>query len=381
MTVLSRSLATAIALTLGLIPVMAGPAHAADSNPAITWSVTPSAATGKDGRASFSYSVKSGVEITDYVAISNQGTTSTTFNLYATDAINDPKNGAFSLLPSNKPPVDLGAWATMPVKKVTVAPGTQARVPVTILVPSDATPGDHTAGIIASIYKLGPKTHGRQIRLEERVAARVYLHVAGAVAASVAATGLTSGFAPSLNPFGGGDASINYSVKNTGNLRVDVLQKATITGPFGIVLAHATGSPIRNVLPGQSVQEQLRAPGIPPLLLLWSTVRLTTESPTDTTQAASTFSDAGTVAPVLEVPKYPTFSSDSLTGAVPWMLLLVIAVIAAGIWVLVRYLGASRDRVYLAIDAAASEAREKALASKDESREELDAAKMPETVS
>ncbi|HEY5230858.1 MAG TPA: DUF916 domain-containing protein, partial [Galbitalea sp.] len=328
-------------------------------------------AAGDNSRSAFAYAVKPGVEIQDYVGVSNQGTKSTTFNTYAADAINDFKTGAFSLDAAGTKPTDLGSWIHLPEKTITIAPGKEARIPVTILVPSDATPGDHTAGIIASIIRKSTTANGKKIRVEERVAARVYLHVAGAVSAHVLASGLTSGFSPSLNPFAGGSSTVNYSVRNSGNLRVDVAQKITISGPFGIVLGHINGPSIRNILPGQAVQEQLRLTGIAPLLLVWSSVALTTAAPTDTIVTGTVLTDTGAVAAPIARPKYPTFSSSSLTGAVPWTLLLLLIVVGLGIWILARYLAASRDRVFLAIDAAAEEARAQALEQqKDSSKSE-----------
>jgi hypothetical protein len=362
MKALTRALGASLVLAFALVPLIAAPAQAADSTAPVTWGVRPTSASGDNSRAAFAYSVNPGVEIQDYVGISNQGTESTTFNTYATDGIDDPATGAFSLLAANKTPTDLGKWISLPEKTITIAPGKEARIPVTILVPSDATPGDHTAGIAASIVRNSTSATGKQIRVEERVAARVYLHVAGPVAARVSASGLTSSFSPSLNPFVGGASTVNYSVKNTGNLRVDVLQKVTITGPFGIVLGHTAGPRILNVLPGQSVQEQLHTAGVAPLLLLWSSVSLTTEAPTDTIAAGTVLTDQGTIAAPTDKPKYLAFSSDVLAGAVPWTLLALLVVLGIGIWILSRYVGASRDRVFLAIDQAAAEARDRVLA-------------------
>jgi hypothetical protein len=389
MNILARMAAAAAVISFALLPVIAdsaqaSPGHEAPAPAAITWSVSPAAAKGKDDRVAFAYSVNPGVEITDYVAVSNLGAKPTTFNVYATDATNDYRTGAFSLLPSAQKPVDLGSWIKLPVSKILVAPGTQARIPVTILVPSDASPGDHTAGIIASIVKTTKGAHGSTIRLEERVGARVYLHVIGKEVAQATTTGLTSSFSPSFNPFGAGQASVNYAVKNTGNVRVDVTQRLTIAGPFGIVLGHLTGPRIRNILPGESVQEKFADGGVPPLLLLWSTVKLTTAAPTDTIAAGTTRNASGAPAAPVAAPKPAETSNNSVTGAIPWTLLVLILVVAAGIWLLVRYVGASRDRVYLAIDAAAGRAREKTLAETgqdDESTERrLDDARTKEPV-
>jgi hypothetical protein len=357
MTFRTRLTATVAALAVALLPLLAEPAYAAEPPVAVTWGVRPAAATGPDTRSAFSYSVKAGVEIQDYLGVSNLGSTTTTFTTYATDATNDVKSGGFSLLPSGEKPVDLGSWISLRSATVTIAPGQEARIPITILVPSDAHPGDHTAGLIASIFRTGVASHGKQITVEERVAARVYLHVDGAVAINTAASGLTSTFSGSLNPFGSGTNTLSYAVTNTGNLRTDIAQQITIRGPFGIVLGHILGARITNLLPGEHVQEKLHTTGIPAAFLLWSTVTLTTLPPTDAITAGTTLTDRGTAAAQTAAPAYPTFSSDTLTGAVPWSLLLLVLLVGAAIWLLLRYIAVSRDQVYRAIDLAAEQAR------------------------
>lgn len=337
-------------------------AHAADSPVAVSWGVRPTSATGDNSRSSFAFSVKPGVEIDDYLGVSNQGTTETTFQTYAADATNDLKRGGFSLKPSSVKAVDLGSWIHFRSATVTVAPGQEARIPVTIVVPSDAHPGDHTAGIIASIFRASTKSEGKQVRVEERVAVRVYLHVAGAVAASVVANGVTSTFEPSLNPFSGGQTTVNYSIKNSGNVRVDVSQHLNISGLFGLPLGQIEGTLVTNLLPGQSVQQHISAPGIFPALLVWSNLSLTTRAPTDTVTAATTLTDGGVVAAPATAPTYSSFTAESVTAAIPWGLLLLLCILIAAIWLVTRYLAATRDRVYLAIDAAAAEARASALA-------------------
>ena len=271
-----------LAPALGAFAASGTPASRAGDPPPITWAVEPSTATGGTARASFAYSVKPGIQINDYIAISNFGKQSTTFNVYATDATNDYDSGAFGLLPANKKPSDVGAWITPAVKSMEVAPGKRAIVPFSLVVPSDATPGDHTAGIIASYISKSTNAKGEAIQVEQRVAARVYLRVAGTVAAKVATTGLVAGFSPSWNPFSGGTGSLDYAVSNSGNVRMDVKQDIVFTGPFGIRLGSIHPDPVVNILPGQAVHVHAETTGIAPLLFLWGAVNLKPGAPTDT---------------------------------------------------------------------------------------------------
>lgn len=373
MTLRTRISAAVVVLTVILLPAAAAavgeaaPAFADDAPLAVSWGVRPTSVTGDNSRSAFAYSVTPGVEIEDYIGISNKGTTTTTFQTYATDATNDPVLGGFALEPSGVTPVDLGSWIKFRSATISIEPGKEARIPITILVPSDAHPGDHTAGIVASVFRTDSAAKGRQIRVEERVAARVYLHVAGTEKASVVTSGLTSTFEPSINPFGGGTTRVNYSVRNTGNARVDVTQKLAVSGPFGIVFATVTGRRVINLLPGQAVQEQIDVPGIFPSFLVWSAVSLTTAAPTDTVAAETIRTDGGVVAAALIAPKYASVTSNAVTGAVPWALLVLASIVAAAVWLFTRYLAVSRDRIYLAIDAAAADARAMALAEREQS--------------
>ena len=202
--VLAAALVIAPVFGASAVPAIRGRPFAADPPP-ITWSVEPTDADGDDDRASLAYAVDPGTQITDYVAVSNFGDTVNTFDLYATDATNDFETGGFGLLPAARRAdrcrcVDHDRRT----RRVTVrARRARAVIPFTLLVPSDATPGDHTAGVIASFTTESTDAEGQAINLEQRVAARVYLRVSGDPVAAVEATGLVAGFAPSWNPFGG----------------------------------------------------------------------------------------------------------------------------------------------------------------------------------
>lgn len=335
-------------LAIGATPALAAPAGSAADTPSPTWSVEPSDAAGGDERAAFAYAIDPGTQIIDYVAISNFGTETTTFDLYATDATNDFETGAFSLLPAADSAVDLGSWITVDQNEIEIAPGARAVVPITVLIPSDATPGDHTAGVIASVTARSDEG----VAIEQRVAARVYLRVSGDVAASVEATGLTSGYSPPWNPFGGGDSTVDYAVTNTGNVRVDVTQTVVVRAPFGIELARLTGDEVINLLPGQSQRVSLRALGIPPVLLLWSTVTLEPGAPTDRVPESAEQDAAGQPVPPREEIDYPLTVAESLSGAVSWTLLALIVVVGFLVWLGIRYVAVTRQRMFDAIDEA-----------------------------
>lgn len=353
----SRIAAASAALALvGASALIAGPVAAATPTPdpgaPTTWSVVPAGTRGADGRQAFAYNVKPGSLIQDEVAIANTGQVAETFRIYGTDAFTDRKTGAFSLLVASQKPTDVGSWISIPTREQVIQPNQELRIPFQISVPTDATPGDHSAGIIASVIVKTKGTDQANITVEERVAARVYLRVVGPLKAAVASVGQTSAYAPNLNPFAPGSSSVDYGVKNTGNVRVDVAQTIALTGPFGIPLASFSGQRIRNLLPGSTAQQSQRA-DVWPLLLVWTTVKLKTLAPTDTVTAADVRDLTGATVAVQAPPVSATSSADTIAAAIPIALLLIVVVLGALVWSVARYIRMSRERVWEAIEEAA----------------------------
>lgn len=366
-----------VAVALGLSPVALGalgvaqPGSATAAEGEVTWSVEP-VPTPAGQRRTFEYSTDPGTQIIDSVLITNSGTTAAEFLIYATDAINEYETGAFSLLKRDEEPTDVGAWITTASDKLTIEPGQQATVPFNLLVPSDATPGDHVAGIVAAVLTKSEQ-EGSVVTIEQRVGARVYLSVSGVPEVGVETSGLTSGFSPSLNPFAPGTVSVSYDLRNTGNLRLDVNQQIQIAGPFGIPLGTHTPDPLSELLPRQTVRVTAEIPAIGALLLAWSTVTLTPgpigtagEVESDSTEpspAATPAADAtetpvdGAVAEE-DLIVFQTVSATTMTLAVSWTLLLVVILVAAAGYLVWRYVSGTRERLYQAIDDAVAAARD-----------------------
>lgn len=386
-------IALAFALAIVAIPIASSViiAQAAPSAPAaegdITWSVEP-IQTPDGVRRSFEYAVDPGTQIVDSMVITNSGETSAEFLIYATDAINEFETGAFGLLEREAEPTDAGAWITTASDALTIEPGMQAIVPFNLLVPSDATPGEHVAGVIAAVITAG-SSDGAAVELEQRVGARVYLTVSGALEAGVEIEGLTSGFNPEFNPFAPGNVDLSYTLRNSGNVRVDVAQTITVNGPFGIQIAQLTAEPVTELLPRQSVRVDSNIPAVLALFLSFSTVTVTpgavgtggaqpdTEEPdteegapaVETPAAESTPSADGSATDesVIDesivdenVVDYLPVSETSFAFAISWTLLVLVLIGVALIYFVWRYVSGTRERLYLAIDEAAAAARAEA---------------------
>ncbi|WP_157802853.1 WxL protein peptidoglycan domain-containing protein [Compostimonas suwonensis] len=354
------------ALAAALSGLAATPALAADGE--ITWSVQPSSPTGPDGRNEFDYTVAPGSTITDYVSVTNFSATPITFRVYAADAITDYDTGSFTLIGADQASSDTGSWTSIDNGaascadtsteqleaacaaglgvSVTLEPNSRADLPFTITVPADATPGDHSAGIVAAYQKTDAATDGSAVNVSQRVGTRIYLRVDGPLEPGLTVAGLVSGYDSGWNPFGAGTASVGFDLTNSGNTRLSATPTATLTGPFGIPLGTLTAPEVRNLLPGQAAHVVAEASGIPPLLLLFADV---TVAPVPSDGKAS-----GDPLPA-------AVAGNTTAWAVPWALVGLLALIAAIIVGIVWYRRRTRERLAVAIGVYAEQVRREAL--------------------
>ena len=312
----------------------------------ITWSVIPASATKPDFRSKFSYTnIQPGSTITDHVAVLNRSAQSVAFSIYATDATGTTPANALVLMPAAQTPRDLGSWVTLPkgIRRLSIViPGGKGIIEAfTIAVPRQATPGDHTGGMIASVSFNRTNSKGQLIREDQRIAVPIELRVTGPLHAGLAVESISTGFNSSLSPFAGGSATVSYTVHNTGNVRMTGTQLVSVTGPFGISsTAHLTNLP--TVLPGDSVRFTAQAHGLYPLGPMTAHVRLTQAIPAS--------------APPLALPTGYVTGTASLF-AMPWSLLgLIILVIAVAV-ALWRGRRWQRGRLRSKLEAVADSAR------------------------
>ncbi|WP_214111226.1 WxL protein peptidoglycan domain-containing protein [Acrocarpospora catenulata] len=261
-------LLTALAALAMLVLPGAPPAYADEYR----WAVQPSSATGPTGRDYFVYDATPGQTITDYVGVTNLGSGPLTVNVYGTDAFTT-QDGSFALLTADRPPTDVGTWIALGATGHTIEPGRRADVPFVITVPEDATPGDHVGGVVGSVAGQAISGDGQQIKVDRRVAARVYLRVQGPVRPMLSLESLTLDYDNPLNPFGGGAATITYTVRNTGNVRITADADVTLTGPLAWRLG-GSGQTLPELLPGSTITRTERYAGAFPAGRLTAEVTL-----------------------------------------------------------------------------------------------------------
>ncbi|CAL9472246.1 WxL protein peptidoglycan domain-containing protein [Streptomyces sp. enrichment culture] len=301
--VLLPALLAALAFT-GLTPA---PARAADGD--VTWTVRTASNSYGDDRSSFSYGVNPGGEVEDAMVVANRGKADLTLAVYAADGYTTEK-GQLDLLTRGEKSTGVGTWLKAGRDTVKVAPGKTAEIPFTVAVPDNATPGDYVGGILTSLRQSGD-TEG--IAVDRRLGIRVKLRVSGALKPTLAVEDLHVDYGGTANPFGRGDATVTYTLHNTGNALLSGTQNVTLTGPFGWLSTDAgkIAAP-PELLPGEKWKVKVPVHDVTPAFRLTAEATVT---PVITDAAGSETS----LKPV----------RATTTGwAVPWALLLLLALVA-----------------------------------------------------
>lgn len=283
--------------------------------------IQPASAHGTDARQDFTYSATPGAHLSDHVAVVNLGTSPVTLHIYATDATSTA-TGGFTLLPAATKPTDLGAWVHVEGPSSVTVPARTAHgpssviVPFTLVVPANASPGDHAGGVLVSLAGVVRNKQGVDVQLDQRVGVRVYLRVAGLVRAALRVEGLRIGYAaPSLfgSPFGRGTLTMSYRVHNTGNVILGATQAATVESILGKTI-HVNGLPtVPPLLPGAEVSVSHRISGVFPGLRITAKVKLAVVVPPGAAD-------------------HDIVTSDASAGlwAVPWLLVVLVLLLIAG---------------------------------------------------
>jgi hypothetical protein len=240
------------------------------SNPHVaTFGVAPASARGADGKPSFTYGATAGARLSDHAAVLNYGATAITVRLIAVDAVTTDAGG-LSGRDLTQQNTDLGAWVTLPrsAAKVTVPPRTakgpgQTIVPFTVSIPAGASPGDHSALLLAVLSASGKDSSGANIQLDQRVGTRMFLRVSGVITPKLTVSDLTAEYQGSLNPLAAGTMSVTYTVHNTGNVTLGAVVDVTVAGLLGATAKGREGS-VGILLPGNEVRQTVVVPGVWP---------------------------------------------------------------------------------------------------------------------
>ncbi|MFJ2304274.1 WxL protein peptidoglycan domain-containing protein [Streptomyces sp. NPDC087787] len=360
-TALARTAALALLLAFALTGLRAAPA-AADGGD-VTWTVRTAPNSYGADRSSFSYAVNPGGRVEDAMVVSNRGKSPLTLAVYAADGFTTD-TGQLDLLTKDKKSVGIGAWVHADRTSVVLKPGKSVKVPFTVTVPGDATPGDYVGGVLTSLRQ---SDEAEGINVDRRLGIRVKLRVSGDLRPALAVENLRVDHSGSANPFATGDATVTYTIHNTGNAVLSARQAVSVSGPFGWLRAEAnriTSPP--ELLPGESWKVKMPVHGVVPGVVLTATAALT---------------------PLLTDASGSTTALDPVTAtahgwAVPWtLLLLLLLLIAVAVGAVVRT-RRGRARRKLREDARVRDAVEQALREQrttEETEEVTERREAPET--
>ncbi|MGO1183088.1 MAG: WxL protein peptidoglycan domain-containing protein [Micrococcaceae bacterium] len=338
---LSALLVVLTVMVLLLSPLLAGPATAdtaeeSGSAERTVWSLTPALeadqadTASEEPRVSFRASVDPGGSVEDAVTLTNFSATEATFTLQAADGVVS-ESGAFDILRPGEENTGAGQWIELEQTEVTVPADGEVTVPFTLTVPENATPGDHPAGIAASVSS-GSED---DVAMVSRVGTRIHLRVTGDLAPTLAIGGPEVDYQQNWNPFAPGTATITWQVANEGNVRLGAQQSLESTGPLGLAGATAEVEPIREVLPGGQAQVSVEQ-------RVWPLFGLTSRVTATPAVVGEDEIDA----------ELSTAEAQSTTAAIPLPQLILLVLLALVIW----WLATRKKRAQKKFDAAVAAA-------------------------
>lgn len=219
-------------------------------------SVYPTIHAGQGARVVFNLQLTPGKTFADSVTVANLSPMPQSYNLYAGDALNTA-GGGLTLTRRVDPVQGIGSWIRLSHSAISVPAHGQSMVPFVIVVPADATPGDHLGGIVAEQPSGTPASAGSvPISVVQAVGVRVYSRVKGPLTPRlhVSPPQLALG-ASASSPFGGSVKTVvSFRVTNDGNVVLNPHARLTISGTFGATRSHIFD--LGPILPGQSVIER-----------------------------------------------------------------------------------------------------------------------------
>ncbi len=326
---------------LALFVAPAGPAAAEGADDTVTWSVQPANETGPDGRPWIEQSLDPGETATEHLAVHNFSDADVTFRLSAADGFFN-ENGRFNMLPSDQESMAAGTWIELP-EAVEVPAGETSVVEFTITVPDDAEPGDHAAGVAASILSSGANDGGSTVGVESRVGFRVMTRVTGELTPGVEVSGVTTDYRTAWNPFRPGTLTVQFDVANTGNTRVSI---AGVVSAGGQSADYPPADSPQELLVGDTRHFTVEVDNVWPLFVVPTTVLV----------------DPTAIVVSGEAPEVAPIEVQATAWAIPWPQLLLLAGIALIIGALAWGRRRSKAKLATALEEAREEGRRAAAA-------------------
>ena len=168
----------------------------------------------------------------NHVRVTNSGTATGTVNLYTVDATTG-QTGGVVYLSHNNARHDVGAWITLGLQSLTLAPGQSLIVPFQVTIPSIVRPGQHVGGIVAENQEIEgegtPGTNALHINVRNLAITAVQINLPGTPIEQLAAKG--------IQPGGGNNyQSLSVALDNTGTMMLKPYGSLRVTDVQGHLL-------------------------------------------------------------------------------------------------------------------------------------------------
>jgi len=230
----------------------------------------PANESGPDDRSRLSYEVQPGQTVTDRYVVRNTGTTDQQVTVFGADAYNT-NDGAYALLETGETSKDAGSWVSFGGEasvQLALAPGEQKVLEFTVSVPAAAIPGDHAAGIVVSARGVEG-----QVRVDRRVATRMYVRVAGKLQPNLTISSISASQVADWDPLTG-TTDITVTLHNAGNVALGADVTAKVTTWFGMSAGDSARVELAEMLPGATREVTFSVPNVPRLGYLQAGVTL-----------------------------------------------------------------------------------------------------------
>lgn len=294
------------------------------SAPHSTWSVAPATEEGPDGRGELSYIVEPGFTYHDHIAVRNHAEAPLTVILAVRNAEQTPEND-FVLTDDEQTPGTPSSWFSIDSTEVTVEPRSSLVVPITLTIPDDAEPGDHSGGIVAVLDAPANIAEGIDTGTEVRyaVGTRAHVRVAGPVEPKLSVDSFEGRYRSPVSPIGLAPLLTTATVVNTGNIRVSGTARVEAMGLFGLWSEKGEAVPTAELLRGGATTLSSDLSEVPQIGPIWVTFTIDSlRSRGQDLNAVNTETETITV----------------VVWAVPWSLIVIIALFAIAMGIAVRNL-------------------------------------------
>ncbi len=169
-------------------------AHAAGSGPSFTLQPVVYDPARPVTKSYFVFDSHPGAIVQDRLRVTNSGTETGSVSLYAVDATTGQTSGTV-YLSHHDARHDVGAWITLGMQQLTLAPGRSQIVPFRVAIPSGVRSGQHVGGIVAESLTLQSSTGNSHIHVnvQHLTIIAVQVDLPGALVEQLEATGIQSG--------------------------------------------------------------------------------------------------------------------------------------------------------------------------------------------